>query len=211
MAGPTEDFPPFCLLQAPIKVLSNTIPVEVMARVAIEELSTVPFEALSNAKPIVVLAIGPSHPLTCPIDSTGPELRGASGSQLRALAPVWPMLSGDPSPIPSASPLKIGPNSLLAFSPSPLVEYDWPSAGPRTGPSALPSSLELNFGYMPGVGLTPMVAPAGACLSTAPRPRPGANPTPLVAPAGAPRSSPVPSTVPLNLGLHGSPGRTPLP
>jgi hypothetical protein len=33
------------------------------------------------------------------------------------------MPSGEPSLIPSALPLELGPNSRLALGPSPLVEY----------------------------------------------------------------------------------------
>jgi hypothetical protein len=195
MAGLTEAFPSFCLLQVPIKALTNSIPVEVVAEVAVGILSPVPSEALSNAEPIAVLAVGPtvvpSNSLACPIEAIGPERRGASGSHIRAIAHVWPMPSG-PSPFPSALPLELDPNSRQAIGPSPLVVYDWPSVNPSTIPGALPSSPGLNIGHTPGVGFAPMVAPAAAC------------------PSIAPRISPIPSTVTSNLGPIISPSSMPL-
>jgi hypothetical protein len=127
---------------------------------------------------------------------------GGSGARLCALAPVWPIPFGDPSPIPSASPFKLGPNSLPASSPSPPVVFGWTSVDPSIVTSALPSSRELNFGYMPWADRSPMVAPAGTYHSTAPRPMPG--------PSTGPRPGPVPSTEPLNLRPSSTCG-TPLP
>jgi hypothetical protein len=64
MVGPTEASPLSCSLQAPVKVLANAIPVEAMAGLSTEELTTVPFEVLPSVKPIAVLAIGPRNPLS---------------------------------------------------------------------------------------------------------------------------------------------------
>jgi hypothetical protein len=190
--GPTQALPSSCLLQVPIKIpyLSRS-----WLKLLLES-PPVSSEALPNAEPIAVLAVGPtvgpSNSRTCPIEATGPERRGASGSHLRARAPVLPMPSVEPSPITSALPPELGHNSHQSVGASPLVVYDWPSVEPSTSPSALPSSPGLNHCHTSCVGPTPMVAPAGACPSIAPKP------------------SPIPSTVHSDLGSPISPSSMPL-
>jgi hypothetical protein len=74
MVGPTEAPPLSLSLQAPTKALSNAMPVEVMARFYIEEITTVPVEALPNIDPIAGLTSGP--------------LKSPANVRLHALAPI---------------------------------------------------------------------------------------------------------------------------
>jgi hypothetical protein len=125
------------------------------------------------------------------MDSYDPNIHTmAAGPRLRALAPMWPIPSGDPSPIPSASPLRLGLNSLPESILSPPV-FGWPSVDPSIVPSALPSSLEMKCNSLPRADRAPMVAPDGNCLSIASRSIPG--------PSVGLRSDPVPSTEPSNI------------
>jgi hypothetical protein len=120
---------------------------------------------------------------------------GGNVARLRALAPVWPIPSGDPSPVPSVPPLKLGPNGLSAPGPGPPVVFGWPSVDPSIGPSAFPSSQDDR---------APVDTPARACHSTTPRPLRGPITTPTR------RHGPVPSTKPLNL-KPSSTGARPVP
>jgi hypothetical protein len=103
MVGPTEASSLSFSLQAPTKALANAMSVEVMVRVYIEEIPTVPVEALSIVDPIAGLTSGP--------------LNSPANVRLRALAPVWPTPSNDPSPIPNGYPLELGPDGLSAPPP----------------------------------------------------------------------------------------------
>jgi hypothetical protein len=91
MVGPTEASPLSCSLQAPANVLSNTIPVKVITGFAIEELTTVPVEALPSVEPIAVLAPGPRAPASQVIRSHAPGWqRGpASRPSARVSDSLW--------------------------------------------------------------------------------------------------------------------------
>jgi hypothetical protein len=207
MVGPTEASPLSFSSQAPTEALANAMPVEVLARVYIEEIPTVPVEALPNVYPIVGLTPGP--------------LKSPDNVRIRALAPVWPTPSRDPRPAPSGYQLEPSTDCLSAPS---LVKVAWssvePSGGPipsvnqselgPDGPSASDPSPAVNFGW-PYV--EPSICPCAFPSSSVRRSGNGSRRCAVapVLPIPAEYPAPNPGVSPLRLGLGGISASGPSP
>jgi hypothetical protein len=130
MVGPTEASPSFLSVPVPTKAPSNAIPVEVVANVSVKKNSPVPVEALSKAEPIAVMHLRPF---------------GASASlSLRALAPAWPIPTGNAISIPRVPPTPLGNQALSVLgnqSLSALVPNLW---GDGTPPRSSPDWVQLS-------------------------------------------------------------------
>jgi hypothetical protein len=113
MIGSTEALSSSCLLQGPIEVPTNAMPIEVMARGSTGVPSQVPLKALPNATPIAELALVPHKgPSQCIWPDTLSDRGRRPAAMWKPLVQpqVWPVSAVEPSPSPRPSGPPVGPS-----------------------------------------------------------------------------------------------------